>query len=209
MEIQNGKLYKNRTWKYLYPSLKEYDVELMNYLASFFKLGVGIDDLNFKSSEAHCLFILIDTKVILVNAREAQEYQNEFAKFLDWLSHRFYYVADYPFDTNGKHMVVIRLPLKHRITLEAFKKGLYSKMYTPKEVVAYFKYCVLSNKAVELERNKEISNTRDILMKDKNYIPTFVNIVNKKYKTDATNDDFEGAELDFPPDFEEEIFNYE
>ena len=56
MQIQSGKLYENRTWKYLYPCLKCYGPELMDFLSSFFKLGVGIGDFNIPT-EGNSIFI--------------------------------------------------------------------------------------------------------------------------------------------------------
>ena len=51
MNIQSGKLYENRTWKYLYPCLNEHGDVLKKYLDSFFKLGVGVADFNNFSEE--------------------------------------------------------------------------------------------------------------------------------------------------------------
>jgi len=209
MEVSNGKLYANRTWKYLVPCLKDYEADLVLNLASFFKLGVGIADFNFKTEEENCIYILIDTKTLVSSDRTLQEYQERFARFLDWLTHKYYFVAEYPYDTSGKHMVVLRIPLKHRDILGKFIEGKYSELYTSTDMNAYFKFCVIANKKTEEEKNKSITHTRNILTKDKKYISIFVDIVKEKYVCDAYVEDFQECELDFPPKLEEEIFNYE
>ena len=209
MDIQNGKLYQNRTWKYLVPCLKDYEADLIANLTSFFKLGVGIADFNFHTEEENCIYILIGTKTLVSSDRTLQEYQERFSRFLDWLTHKYYFVADYPYDTNGKHMIVIRIPLKHKEVLDKFLAGKYSEMYRNTDINTYFKLCVSSNKKVEEERNKIITETRNILTKDKKYIPIFVETIKKRYACDAYVEDFVDAELDFPPELSEEIFNYE
>jgi len=209
MEIANGKLYQNKTWKYLVTCLKDYEPDLVASLASFFKLGVGIADYNFMTEEDNCIYILVDTKTLVTTDRSLQEYQERFARFLDWLTHKYYFVAEYPYDTNGKHMIVIRIPLKYQHILGKFIEGKYSEMYRSVEINTYFKTQTLPNKKLEEERNKSIKEVRDILTKDKSYIPTFVKIVKEKYACDAYVEDFVDAELDFPPNLEEEIFNYE
>ena len=55
MQIQSGKLYENRTWKYLYPCLKVYGSTLKTYLNIFFKLAVGLGDHNIDIDEKFSL----------------------------------------------------------------------------------------------------------------------------------------------------------
>lgn len=208
MDIQNGKLYQNRTWKYLYSSLRAYESKLMIDLSSFFRLAIGIQDKNSKI-EGENLFILISTNTYLVSDRDLEIYRSRFGTFLDWLQYQPYYTADYPYEKDKSHMVVIKIPDIHALAYEAFIRGIYSKMYTLKEVESYFQYCNLMDKEAETKRNEVIKNCRDILTKDKKYIPIFVDIVKKKYVCDAYVEDFQEAELDFPPELSEEIFNYE
>ena len=91
MQIQSGKLYENRTWKYLYPCLKHYGLELMNYLTSFFKLAIGVADSNV-TVEGNCIFILVDTNLTLSNNVETAKYKANFSKFLDWVKYQYFYV---------------------------------------------------------------------------------------------------------------------
>lgn len=206
MQIQNGKLYENRTWKYLYPCLNYYGEELMSKLSTFFKLAVGINDHNKREKE-QCIYILVDTNIPLLSDKDRQNYKNKFSKFLSWVSYKYYYVSDYPFDDN-KHMVVLKIPRDFNTSYVHFVKGNYSQMYTTKSLNNYFKYINISNKELEIRQNKKMKVTRSVLSKDSKYVSTFVNIVNHEFKSDATVEDFKDAELDFPPKKEEEIFNY-
>lgn len=211
MQIQSGKLYENRTWKYLYPCLKHYGPELMNYLTSFFKLGVGVADSNV-SVEGNCIFILIDTNLVLSNSIETAKYKANFSKFLDWLKYQYFYVKDYVYEdlgTGEKHMIVLKLPHKYDLTYMSFIKGKYSQMYTQKEINDYFGYISIpSNKESEKKVNEKLSITRKILQKDLSYLKNFVEIVNKNFETNVTEKDFKDAELDYPPKLSEEMFNY-
>lgn len=206
MQIQSGKLYENRTWKYLYPSLKYYGDELMNNLAVFFKLAIGVRDMNTK--ESNCLFILIDTE-ISKNKIQEENYKKKFATFLEWLKDKEYYVKDYMYEDNsGKHMVVLKLPNTYKDNYLHFIKGEYSEMYTDKAINHYFKYISISNKITQQKINDRIKKTKFVLKKDKAYLEDFVKIVNTRFNTNVSSKYFEKAELDFPPNKEEEIFNY-
>jgi len=212
MQIQNGKLYKNRTWRYLYPSLKIYGKELMAYLSQFLKLGVGIGDSNVDTKEP-CIFILIDTNMAFKTQAELDNYKNRFANFLNWLRYQFYYVTDYVYDgldSGGeKHMIVLRLSYKHDLSYLSFIKGKYSEMYKQSDVYDYFGAITMpGNKETEIRLNKGLEETRSILFRDSKYIPVFAKTVNDRFGTDNPDSDFIDAELDFPPELSEEVFNY-
>lgn len=212
MHIQGGKLYENRTWRYLYPSLKIYGKELMTYLSQFLKLGVGIGDSNIDTKEP-CIFILIDTNMAFKTEAELEAYKSRFANFLNWLRYQFYYVTDYVYDgleTGGeKHMIVLRLSYKYDLSYLAFIKGKYSEMYVQSEVYDYFKaVSIPGNKQAEIKVNKKLEDTRSVLFKESKYISTFAKIVNERFGTDNPDSDFSNAELDFPPELSEEVFNY-
>lgn len=211
MQIQCGKLYENRTWKYLFPSLKSHGDFLLKNLSKLFKLGVGIGDSNIKIEEGNCIYILIDVKIPLSSEEEIKKYTENFAKFLDWVSYQHYYVRDYLFDNmcgSEKHMVVLRLPMLHDIAYIKFIRGKYSEMYTSKVIDKYFNLKSNPNKNIEKEINNKIKNTRSILKKDKEYIQAFCDIVNKDFNTEVTPYIYRNAELDYPPTLKDEVFNY-
>lgn len=208
IQIQNGKLYKNRTLKYLYPCLKAYHTELITKLNSLIKLGIGIGDSNSTGTEGKaCIFILINTTTPLSNS---QAYQEKLDKFLEWVANQHYYVQDYMYsnivDTQA-HMLVLRLPETHEKTYLNFIMGEYSLMYDKKDIKKYFSPSKALSAKVNLEQNSEIENTKKVLLKDSNYVSDFAKIVNKRFKTNVDSYHFKEAELDFRPNLDEEIFN--
>lgn len=206
MNIQSGKLYENRTWKYLYPSLKFYGEELTVKLSSFLKLAVGVND-SYREKNGNCIYILIDTELSSVTALERQAYRTKFGEFLKWVKDKYYYVTDYVFE-KGKHMVVLRLHKNFENSYMHFIKGDYSEMYPDKIIYDYFKHVTLANKEVQKKRNDKMKIIRDILKKNSEYLPKFVAQVNKDFKTNVDVSYFKDAELDYPPVRKEEIFNY-
>ena len=212
MQIQSGKLYKNKAWKYLYPCLKDYGIILKNHLNTFYKLGVGVDDDNHVPKEENSLYILLDTK-ISTSTSPLFVYRENLAKFLDWFRNQSFYVADYIYGgldshSGEQHMIVIRVPEKHYKSLKAFKEGKYSEMYNEKEILEYFQDIEIPNKEIEQTRNLEIGETRDILNKRSSYLPKFRNLVNKEFGTTCTLEDLKNHELDVSPFRWEEVFNY-
>jgi hypothetical protein len=208
MQIQNGKLYENRTYKYLFPSLKFYGKDLTTYLSSFFKLGIGVNDVNFDTKEAsNCIFILFDTTASASTGDKNNiVYKERFSKFIEWLQDKHYYIKDYPYEVGSKHMIVLELPTNHHSAYLSFINGKYSEMYTDKEINKYFEFLKFSSKVVEDKHFKRVKNTRDILTKDKGYVKDFVDIVNKTFNTNESVIYFENVELDFKPKIEEEVF---
>ena len=132
MKIQNGRLYENKTSKYLYPSLRVYKSELTEWLRSFPKLAVGINDYNFRREDS--LFILIDTTFNSGSLAFNESNKQRFDIFLKWLPSKSYYVADYLFDSANKHMIVLKFPKSYPNAMAKFKEGCYSQMYTKEEI---------------------------------------------------------------------------
>jgi len=209
MQIQSGKLYENRTWIYLYPSLKYYGDNLMNHLSSFIKLAVGIGDSNLKV-EGNCIFILVDTSIKLSSDLDRLNYQRNFSKFLDWVRYQYYYVTDYVYDNldkSEKHMIVLKVPLQLDSSYVHFVKGEYSEMYNKEQLNKLFNVMNnVSNNPSIAKRNERVSYARKVLTKDKKYLPLFVDKVNKDFGTDITLSDYKDVELDYPINLEEEIF---
>lgn len=211
MEIQNGKLFVNRTWRYVYPCLKYYGKELETNLKKFFKLGVGLGDINFdKETIGKPIFILFETDSPQGLHMDTVQYKKDFATFLKWVKYQPYYIDDYVFTgihARKQHMLVLKLPAIHSKSLDNFKRGEYSKMYSQGNIYDYFEFVTLSNKEAETLVNDEITNVRNVLLKNKTYVSEFAKKVNKRFGTDNPSSDFADAELDFPPEPDEEIFN--
>lgn len=211
MQVQSGKLYENKTWNYLYPCLKVYGNQLRTFLNSFYKLGVGLKDYNIDIDEGNCIYILLDTKIYSSASQSLQAYRENLSKFLEWVRFQPYYVIDYVFegfDKGEKHMLVLRLPGSYQRSYNHFLKGRYSKMYTPKEIKELFPTITNSNKDLETRMNTKTSKLRSILSKSAGYIDTFREILNNEFNTNLSREDIKNHELDFPPQIEEETFNY-
>lgn len=206
MQIQSGKLYENKTFKYLYPCLNYYGEDLMAQLSKFYKVAIGVNDFNTEK-KGNCIYILIDTNIKFNTSYETGEYRKSFAKFLNWIVDKEYYVTDYIYEKD-LHMVVLKIPKKFNNTYLNFVKGKYSEMYEEVLVPVYFKYITSASRSIQDSRNQKLKEIRDVLLRDSRYLPIFVAKVNNLYKTEATVEDFREAELDFPPKLEEETFNY-
>lgn len=211
MQIQSGKLYENRTWKYVYPCLKSYGGVLKGYLNSLYKMAVTLGDSNADFEEKHCIYILVDTNISTTQT-SVGSYRENLSKFLDWVRFQPYYVIDYIFDgleTSEKHMIVLRIPDIYTKAVEKFKKGRYSEMYSSKEIRELFPYVSIDNKEIETRINTKTKQVRNVLTKNKEYLPIFQKQVNEEFGVKCSLKDLEDHELDFPPVLKEEIFNFE
>ena len=210
MQIQSGKLYENRTWKYLYPCLKVYGGTLKTYLNSFFKLAVGLGDHNIDINEDNCIYILIDTNIHSPQ-QSLQTYREYLSKFLDWVRFQPYYVTDYifeGFDRGEKHMLVLRLPDTYKESYTKFKQGKYSEMYSSKDIDNLYPLIVNSNKNIEIKVNNNITNIKNVLTKNSSHLELFRKQINDEFGTNLSLNDLKNHELDLPPSQNEEIFNY-
>ena len=210
MQIQSGKLYENKTWKYLYPCLRVYGNQLKTYLNNFYKLGVGLKDYNIDIEEDNCIYILLDTKIHL-GQQSLQTYRENLSVFLDWVRFQPYYVIDYVFDgfdSGEKHMLVLKLPTIYNKTYNKFIKGKYSEMYTPKDIENIFPLVTNSNKELEIKINSKLKEVKNILYRNSDQLENFRNQLNKEFGTNLSISDIRNHELDFPPIQEEETFNY-
>lgn len=194
MEIEIGKLYINRTVKYLVPGLSFYGPTLKTRLNLVFKLAFGIHDTLLTSSYLEGqknIFILVDKLV------RPELFQN----FMDWIKHQEYFVTDYAYDAimephSRKHMIVLAYPPSMGDAYEKFLLGKYSKMYTRSEITSYF-----------AEESK--LETRQVLMKTVHAKHRFISLIKKTFNTQLEEQDFliGSWEFDLPPNQEEEFFN--
>lgn len=177
----------NKTRKYLFPILKEYGEDFKNKFNSIFKVACGIGDTTVAQSgviyEKH-LFLLVDSSIK----------RNVFLDFMDWIKNEPYYEDDYVFGNIVKsdlHMFVLKIPDKFLVSLEIFKLGKYSKMYSFSEINLFF------NNYPEVQK---------VLTRDPTYKIEFIALVNKEFQTNIEDFDIEDYELDFPANKKEEIF---
>jgi hypothetical protein len=194
MDIEIGKLYTNRTLKYLVPALNFYGPTLKTKLNLVFKLAFGIHDSLLEGTHLQGqknIFILVDKLV------RPDLYQN----FMDWLKHQEYYVTDYAYDSilehnSRKQMIVIAFPPKLADIYDKFLLGKYSLMYTKEEINTFFG-----------DENK--AEARHVLCKTLFAKNQFKILVRETFGTILEEQDFlvGSWEYDFPPSAEEEFFN--
>lgn len=210
MEIRKNNICENRTYKYLYPTLVEYGEDLMKHLRTYFKLGVGISDKFDVEDSVGNIFILFDTEPPTGSLINPKYYKEGFNNFLNWVRYKDYYVKDYIYKDvkyGNEHMLVLKLPLT-LYQYFSFIFGKYSYMFSYEQIQKYFKFVTLENKNLEQIVNNKFKNTVGILTKDRDYIETFVNIVNNDFGTDVKYEDYIDKELDYPVNMCEEVFNY-
>ena len=211
MQIQSGKLYENKTWKYLYPTLKIYGSQFMTRINKLFKLGVGLGDSNIEDiKEEPCIYILLETK-LCNSTTTMQQYRENLVEFLEWIKTQSYYVADYIYgglESREQHMVVIKVPDMCKESVVKFKLGKYSEMYSPEVKSLIFKMVSLEDKNLEEKINRKTRGILAVLNKDRSVAPDFLETLNEEFGTDLMLWEISDHELDFPPFVWEEIFNY-
>lgn len=194
MNIELGKLFSNRTSKYLVPALNYYGPVLKTKLNLVFKLAFGVHDSLLEGSYLEGqknIFVLVDKLV------RPDLFQN----FMDWIKHQEYYVTDYVYDSilenhSRKHMIVLAFPLELEHAYDNFLLGKYSKMYTRTEIVQFF-----------AEENK--TPARNVLTRAYIAKLQFTQLIKKEFDVVLEEQDFKNEvfEYDIPPIKEEEFFN--
>jgi len=196
MNIQIGKVYLNKTFKYLIPCLKVYGDTFQAKLSTVHKLAFGIHDCYFdgtKMEEKKLIYMLCD-----------KAYQKaKFLNFLNYVQHQDYYETDYPYDDmlhGRKHMIVLKIPEEHINAYDAFREGRYSEMYSSADIDKLFDMKVHPIREVAIA----------IMTKEKIMKQLFRDKLNTSLGTTITLKDIndENMELDFPLEKKKEFFNY-
>lgn len=198
IKIQIGRIFMNRTRKYLFPLLKKYGDEFTFNINSLSKVAVGIGDMiveqcGFKH-EKH-LFMLVDSKYK----------PSRFISILAWLRKHPSYEDDYVFgniQTSRFQMIVIKIPDTYVESMLNFKDGRYSKMYSSDDVRKLFS----SDGRTGFDK-KLYDNISKVLVRDHNYRIEFTEQVRKEFGVPDFKPDAE-SEYDLPIAKVEEIFNY-
>lgn len=197
MDIRIGELYKNKTWGYLLPCLKEYGQTFESKFNKFFKLGYGIHDTLLDGAEIvndKAIFIMIDTK-----------YKPEdFKETLNWFKFHESYITDYcpeaDIRTARKHILVLRIPPEYGLAYNKFVEGRYGEMYLEEDISILFSISDKSN-----IRQEYI----DVIKRDKKAKDLFIKKVKAEYNAEISLDDIERNKmtLDLPLKRTEEMFN--
>mgnify|MGYP000962993679 FL=1 len=141
-----------------------------------------------------------------------QKYREKFQQFLHFVRIQHYYTSDYVYKYDKfstGHVVVLKIPYIFKNAMYNFIKGKYSLMYSEEQINKYFGFRKFDNKTLEREVNKIIKSTRDVFLKDEKRKKAFIKRVNFDFDTNIKEEMFnDNFELDYPPRFSEEIFNY-
>ena len=193
MQIEIGKYYVNKTWRFLLPCLRGHGDSFVSRFQPLFKLAVGIHDTLLDGSDiskGRNIYIMIDKlyKPDLVNA------------FMNWVKYQEYYKGDYcpdsDFVKSRKIVIIIEVPKMFNNAYDMFLKGRYSKMYSPEHSKILFSHP---------DRKKEL----DILNLSPKSKEDFIGIIRDEFDTNISITDFDEPlkELELPLKTCEEIFN--
>lgn len=200
MKLQVGKIFMNRTRKYLFPIIKEYGSDFTSKINALFKVGVGIGDMIVDQCgihHEHHLFILIDT---LHNTPL-------FISLLDDIRRHPAYEDDYVYgnvNNSRFHMIVISIPEKYLSSFNNFKQSRFSQMYNREDLKKLFNF---ESSTIDAKSREIIS----VLIKDHNYRFDFAKIIQKEFEvSEFTPEDIpEENELDMQILDREEKFNFQ
>lgn len=195
--IQLGSVFINKSYRYLYPTLKLYKNGVHDVVRQIHKLGVGVGDVIYYNDGNPILtselFILADTKGAYSNGLHVvpEEAQRNFDKSLQWLKGSGCLTTDYVFDDiNGHlHMLVIRVPDDTPHAVRAFLMGKYEYIFTKDQALRLFNQ--------KEDTYKVVTNDHDYRIKLSDYI---ARRIGKNVEPD------ELAGLSSKPNFEKEMF---
>jgi len=182
----------NKTWKYLYLSLKGWGPELVATINTSTKVQVVVKDCLSEVQFEPAIYIVFEPDL----------YHKVFYNTsLTFLREHEAYIADYPiYKEEGKknHVVALKIPPKFEKAYKEFLKGRYSQMYTRDEIL-------------ELYSSPVFDEYRDVLLKTDKAKKRFIVQLNKEFNTefdtDFKQDERTGVEYDLPLKTKEEYLN--
>ena len=192
MNILIGKLYVNKTWRFLIPCLKGHGKSFIDKFNSVFKLAVGIHDTlldNSNISNSNNLYVMINKTYREKNYKD----------FIEFIKYQNYFKGDYCPDSDiissKKHMIVIKIPNIYNNAYTKFLQGKYSEMYSKKDLELLFSHP---------SKKKEL----DILTKNEKSLNEFIETLKKEFNTIIFQNDVYDFEYELPLKYEEEVFNF-
>lgn len=197
MNIEVGKWYENKTWRFLLPCIKGHGNLFVSKFNSVFKLGVGIHDTLLDGTDlanGRNILILCDKKVK----------PKDFNMFLNWVKEQTYFKGDYcpdgNFKTSRKHVIILEVPKEYYKSYDNFLKGEYSNMYNSKQLEFLFS---APNRKNELEILNKTSKAAENLIKkiEKEFFFEVLDTISKN--------DLIDCEYELPLVRKQEIFNCE
>lgn len=199
MKLDKNCFTRNRTYKYLLPTLKFYGTGVTNILNNFSKLAVGLGDKAFVNMHIYpdnpTISLLINPDV---NYSKRGVTEEEYLIRLDQLTKTGALHSSYSFilDETTCVMLVLNVPDIAVNAYNKFLEGKYSEMYTEKQIKFLF----------EGDAYKE---QRLVFSKDKTQHEKLLQNIEKYFNTTMTIEDFpdlSSLEVDIQYQYEEEYF---
>jgi len=198
VSINPNNKFNNRTYHYLYPSIKFYDSNTLSNLNSLNISAVTLGDNLYNESyttNRHFYFTCY-----------TKANNNLYYKALNYLKNTDYFKDEYPQGNiiGDYRTIIYQMPdILNKDIIELFISGRYSEMYTPKQIEYAF------SKTLKLNSGASIYNPiYKILLKEENYKKIFSKIIAKDFKVDENITKGIDIEYDYPPRLISEIINY-
>lgn len=190
VEIKKGKIFENRTKKYLVPLLKEYGSKFVSRINTNQVLAFGICDHEITDIIEDKIYIYFDKNGFssyddYINKEKGQL---TFKRFLEFVEQEEYF--DKYYHLNDDHCVVV-INLPHAV-MDLFLNGAYSKIYDNDDKKKFLK-----------------QNVKNIVNKEDSYFQLFEKIIQEDFNTTIEIDKTVLKEFDYPPILTQEIFHYD
>ena len=210
IQIVPGKMFTNRTYKYLSPSMKLYGEEFVTKIKLLKGVCCGIQDFGFNLDKDSRVFdnniyyvFDINGEFIFGKYSAIEKSRKDFFHIISWLREQPYYVQDYPLDSGrneSKHVIVLQLPLP---LLDNFLKGNYTNLYS-KDIIDK-----IINKTIKVLKTEEINPVYAVLTKSPEYQEEYLRQLNSDFNTTLTLKDIgHHDQYDIPPLLKNEIIRW-
>jgi len=188
-----GKFVENRTSIYLVPALIEYGKTFTTKISNLKILKFGIYDEDLED-----LNVILGKKSIYI-LFDAAIRPTHTSSVIDWFSNQEYYVDCVPYrDYNySLQLLIIDFPDSLEGAYDKFLLGKYNEMYTKQELEKYFDVDIHSKALGVLKKTRQAGQDH-------------IKRVKTDYNTSLTSSDIigTGIQYDYPPQKEEEFFNF-
>lgn len=210
INIIPGKIFINRSYKYLSPCMKLYGEEFITKMRLLCGLAIAIQDFGYNTTPESRIFenniyYVIDTNGEYTFGKHinVEKSKIDFFMVISWLRQQDFYVRDYPLDSGksgSQHIIVLKLPLD---LIGKFINGDYANLYDKHTLD------LIVPKTVKVIRTEELNPVYAVLSKDDSYLPTYLKQLNDEYNTRLTVDDIKHhTQFDIPPLPKNEIIRW-
>lgn len=208
IKFNENRIFQNKSYKYLFPLVRNYGLNFITRFNNVMKLGVFIKDMNYSNPrvKSHCLYFVIKSPDEN-NVIKRYEFElNAFNDFVEFVKYQQYYVTHYPIDIN-KYVFVLKVNSELNQAIDEFIGGRFSKMFTKEDVINYYPL-IKGDSQNAIDYNEKIIEKRMILLHDNAYAQTYLDKVNENFETKLTLEDIVNWEFDEKPNMQNEVLNY-